>query len=65
MEKRLCKSNTDKVFAGVCGGIAEFFNINSLIVRLIFVFTSGGTFIIYLILALFLPYGNNFDEFYN
>jgi len=55
MEKRLCKSSTDKVFTGVCGGIAEYFSIDSFIVRLIFVLTSGGTGIIYLILALFLP----------
>jgi phage shock protein PspC (stress-responsive transcriptional regulator) len=59
MEKRLCKSSTDKVFTGVCGGIAEYFNINSAIVRLIFIFTSGGTGIIYLLLALFLSDDDN------
>jgi len=55
MAKRLCKSNRNRVFMGVCGGIAEYFGIDPLIVRLIFVFTSGGTLIVYLILALFLP----------
>ena len=59
MEKRLCKSNKDKVFTGVCGGIAEYFKIDSLIVRLIFIFTSGGTAIIYIILALLLPDDNS------
>jgi phage shock protein PspC (stress-responsive transcriptional regulator) len=55
MEKRLHKSSRNRIFTGVCGGIAEFFNIDPLIVRLIFVFTSGGSGIIYLILAFLLP----------
>jgi phage shock protein PspC (stress-responsive transcriptional regulator) len=56
MEKRLCKSRRNKIIAGVCGGIAEFFNISPFIIRIIFVFSSGATVFIYLILALFLPY---------
>ena len=56
MEKRLCKSKRNKIIAGVCGGIAEFFNISPFIIRIIFVFSSGATVFIYLILALFLPY---------
>jgi phage shock protein C len=55
MGKRLCKSNNDRVFAGVCGGIAEYFSIRSWVVRLIFICTSGGSVVIYIILALFLP----------
>lgn len=27
MEKKLTKSSTDRIFAGVCGGIAEFTGI--------------------------------------
>lgn len=54
--KRLCKSDTNKVIAGVCGGIGEYFDIDPLIPRLIFVFTSGATLIVYVILALMLPY---------
>jgi len=55
MEKKLCKSSSNKVLTGVCGGIAEYFNIDPLIVRLIFIFTSSATGIVYLILAIFLP----------
>ena len=33
-EKKLYKSSTDKKLAGVCGGIAEYFNIDSTLVRL-------------------------------
>jgi phage shock protein PspC (stress-responsive transcriptional regulator) len=59
MERRLCKSNRDRFFAGVYGGIAEYFSINSWIVRLIFVCTSGGSVVSYIILALFLSNGND------
>jgi len=55
MLNRLHKSRTNRVFFGVCGGIAEYFNINPLIVRLIFLFTTGGAGTVYLILAIFLP----------
>ena len=35
MQKRLCKSRTDKMIAGVCGGIANYLNCDPTIVRLI------------------------------
>lgn len=34
MDKRLYRSRTKKMVAGVCGGIAEYFNIDETIVRL-------------------------------
>ena len=43
--KRLYKSRNDSKICGVCGGIAEYFRIDSTVVRLIFVsprcFISG------------------------
>ena len=51
----LHKSQKNRVFFGVCGGIAEYFNINPLIVRLIFLLSTGGAGTIYIILAIFLP----------
>jgi phage shock protein PspC (stress-responsive transcriptional regulator) len=63
MEKKLHKSKRYKIIAGVCGGIAEYFNIDPLIVRLIFIFTLGGSFIIYLILALLLTDDNDIKIF--
>ncbi len=33
--KRLYRSRTDKVLAGICGGIAEHFNTDPVLVRLI------------------------------
>lgn len=35
--KRLMRSQTDRKIAGVCGGIAEYLNMDSTIVRLIWV----------------------------
>jgi len=51
MSQKLRKSQFDKVFYGVCGGIAEFFGISSFIVRLIFFFTVPVSFWVYLILV--------------
>ena len=35
MDKRLYRSKKDRKIAGVCGGIAEYFDIDSTIVRII------------------------------
>jgi len=37
MAKRLYRSTKDKMIAGVCGGIAEYFDIDPVIVRVVFV----------------------------
>ena len=48
MSQKLRISPTDKMLYGVCGGIAEFFGISSLIVRLIFIFTSSVSFWVFM-----------------
>lgn len=35
MNKKIYRSQKDKMLGGVCGGIAEYFNIDSTIVRLL------------------------------
>lgn len=35
--KKLYRSSTNKKIAGVCGGLAEYFDIDATIVRIIFV----------------------------
>jgi phage shock protein C len=59
MPAKLRKSRTDKMIAGVCGGIANYLGWDSTLVRIIFliiVFFSGGTMILfYFILALIMP----------
>ena len=57
-EKRLYKSN-NRMLCGVCGGIAEYFNVDPTIIRLIAVvlaFASIGTGIVaYIIAAVIMP----------
>ena len=58
MEKKLHKSSTDKAIAGVCGGIAEYFGIDSVIIRLIFVLLAlgvGSGVLIYVVCAIVMP----------
>ena len=44
--KKLHLSNKDKKIAGVCGGIGEVFDIDSTVVRLVFIFMALITAII-------------------
>jgi phage shock protein PspC (stress-responsive transcriptional regulator) len=58
MQKKFYLSSTDKKIAGVCGGIAEYFNIDSLLVRVAFLvlaFGFGGGLIAYIVLWLLAP----------
>ncbi|MFQ5398753.1 MAG: PspC domain-containing protein [Anaerolineae bacterium] len=57
-EARLTRSETDRMLAGVCGGIAAYLGIDSVLVRLAFVlllFASGIGFPLYLILWVIMP----------
>lgn len=54
-EKKLYKSSTDKKLAGVCGGLAEYFNIDSTLVRLgwvVFSLLGGSGLLAYIIAAI-------------
>ncbi len=42
MEKRFYLSQTDKKIGGVCGGLAEYFGIDPLLVRIGFLFLTLG-----------------------
>ena len=59
MNKRLYRSRNNKIIAGVCGGIAEYFGIDPIIVRIIAVILllPGGLpgFLPYVILWLIVP----------
>lgn len=59
--KRLSLSRKDRVILGVCGGIAEYFNISSTLVRFlaILLFLSGGIgFFAYVIIAFVISQSN-------
>lgn len=57
--KRLYRSTTDTMLAGVCSGLAEYATLDPTLVRLLFVlafFTTGpGIFIAYLIMMMVIP----------
>ena len=65
MAKKLYKSTKNKMLFGVCGGLADYFNIDVTIVRIIFVILgliSGSGIIIYLVAALIMPTHDRFDD---
>ena len=57
-QKRLYRSNTNKMICGVCGGLAEYINIDPTVVRLLWVvFSLAGGFgvLAYIIAAIIMP----------
>ena len=64
--KRLTRS-TNKVVAGVCGGIAEYFEIDPTLVRIAYaaltIFSAGfpGV-LLYLIMLMLMPKGNDYEQ---
>lgn len=58
MKKRLYRSQSDRMLWGVCGGLAEYFNVDPTIVRLISVlllFLGGFVILAYIICAIIIP----------
>lgn len=59
MTKRIYRSRTDRVIAGVCGGLAAYIPVDPVIVRIIAVllglWSFGTVLLVYLILALLIP----------
>jgi phage shock protein C len=56
--KKLYRSEKEKMIAGVCGGLAEYFDIDPTWVRLIFVlfaFLGGTALLVYLIMWVLVP----------
>lgn len=58
MVKKLYRIEEGKILCGVCGGIAEYFNIDPTLVRLGFVLLSaagGSALLVYLVGAVIMP----------
>lgn len=58
--KRLYLSSTDKKISGVCGGVAEYFNVDSTLIRLLWIVLTIVTgvapgIIAYIVAALVVP----------
>jgi len=57
-QARLMRSETDRMIAGVCGGLAEYLNLDPVLVRLAFVvlgLASGVGLVLYVLLWLVMP----------
>lgn len=62
MKKRLYRSDKEKIIAGVCGGVAEYFDIDPTLVRvawIILAFMAGCGILAYIICALVMPKEEN------
>ena len=58
MERKLYRSRSDRMIWGVCGGLAQYFDIDPTIIRIIFVllaFANGLSVLAYIILAIVVP----------
>lgn len=65
MAKKLYKSEENKILFGVCGGFAEYFNIDATILRIIMILLcllKGAGIILYLVCALVMPVRNRFES---
>lgn len=66
--QHLHRSATDKVIAGICGGLGEYFGIDPTLIRIIFILATvfgGSGILIYLLLWIIFPSDNihtNFSE---
>ena len=56
--RKLYRSRSDRMVAGVAGGLAEYLNIDATIVRLLFVFfalAGGPGLLVYIVMLLVVP----------
>ena len=57
--KKLYRSTSDRMIAGICGGLGDYFGIDSTLIRLIFVvgaiFTGSALFWAYIIMLIVVP----------
>lgn len=57
-EKRLVRTRDDRMLFGVAGGLAQYLEVDPVLVRLFFVLLTLGTgygLIVYLVMALLMP----------
>lgn len=58
--KKLFRSDDNKMICGVCGGLGEYFNIDSTIIRLLWAILacSGPGLFVYIVAAIIIPRKN-------
>jgi len=63
--KKLYRSETNRVLAGVAGGLGEYFQIDPTLIRLLFVLLTifgGGGVLVYIILWILIPNENSVNN---
>ena len=63
--KKIYRSEKNRIIFGVCGGLAEYFEVDPLLVRALFVLLSLGNgvgIVLYIILAVLMPKENDATE---
>ena len=53
--KRLYRSRKNRMLAGVCGGVAEYFNLDPVLIRLLAIIIPGFGLIGYIVGAIIIP----------
>ncbi|MBQ8574501.1 MAG: PspC domain-containing protein [Clostridia bacterium] len=67
MKKKLYRSSTDKKLCGVCAGVANYFNLDPTIVRVVYallaICTTGFPFVVlYIVLAFVMDEDNGYID---
>ena len=58
VEKKLYRSEKNRMIAGVCGGLAEYFDVDPVVVRLLWVvvtFFIGSGILLYILACIIMP----------
>lgn len=58
VDKKLYRSERNRMIAGVCGGLAEYFDIDPVLVRLLwvaFTFFVGSGILLYILACIIIP----------
>lgn len=58
MNKKLYRSRKDKIIGGVCGGLGKYFEVDPVLIRVLFIFLAffhGSGLILYLLLLIIVP----------
>jgi phage shock protein C len=56
--RKLYRSQTQRMLAGVCGGLAEYFNIDATVMRVLFLILAvfgGSGLVLYLVMWIVVP----------
>jgi phage shock protein C len=56
--RKLYRSQTQRMIAGVCGGLAEYFNVDATLIRVLFLILTvfgGSGLVIYLVMWIIVP----------